>query len=122
VACVFCGWASAIQLPTLQFVGFLLDGLAIFEGHVCRFSRGMFAGWSSVSIGRMMNRLMSREGRKWLYGIALTVVPLLVAYGVIEESAGPLWIALIGSIVAPSLALTHLTPDLPPPGEDRDEL
>jgi hypothetical protein len=70
----------------------------------------------------MMNRLMSREGRKWLYGIALTVVPLLVAYGVIEESAGPLWIALVGSIVAPSLALTHLTPDLPPPGEDRDEL
>ena len=69
-----------------------------------------------------MNKLLSRDGRKWLYGIALTVVPLLVAYGVVEESAAPLWIALVGSLVAPSLALSHLTPDLPPPGEDRDEL
>ena len=70
----------------------------------------------------MLNKLMSRNGRKWLYGVALTVVPLLVAYGVIEESAAPLWVALVGSLLAPSLALTHLTPDLPPAGEDRDEL
>jgi len=58
----------------------------------------------------MFNKVLSREGRKWLYGIALTVVPLLVAYGVVEESAAPLWIALVGSLLAPTLALTHLTP------------
>jgi len=58
----------------------------------------------------MFEKLLSREGRKWLYGIALTVVPLLVAYGVVEESAAPLWIALVGSLLAPTLALTHLTP------------
>ena len=58
----------------------------------------------------MLNKILSREGRKWLYGIALTVVPLLVAYGVVEESAAPLWIALVGSLLAPTLALTHLTP------------
>ena len=58
----------------------------------------------------MLNKLMSREGRKWLYGIALTVVPLLVAYGVLTEDAAPLWIALIGSFLAPTLALTHLSP------------
>lgn len=56
---------------------------------------------------------MSREGRKWLYGVALTIVPLLVAYGAISESAAPLWIALLGSLLAPSLALTHLSPDEP---------
>lgn len=61
----------------------------------------------------LMSKLMSREGRKWLYGVALTIVPLLVAYGAISESAAPLWIALIGSLLAPSLALTHLSPDEP---------
>jgi hypothetical protein len=58
----------------------------------------------------LLNKLMSREGRKWLYGIALTVVPLLVAYGVVTEEAAPLWIALLGSFLAPTLALTHLSP------------
>ena len=58
----------------------------------------------------MLDKLLSREGRKWLYGIALTVVPLLVAYGVLTEDAAPLWIALIGSFLAPTLALTHLSP------------
>ena len=58
----------------------------------------------------MINKLLSREGLKWLYGIALTVVPLLVAYGVLTEDAAPLWIALIGSFLAPTLALTHLSP------------
>lgn len=54
--------------------------------------------------------LNDREVRKWLYGISLTVVPLMVAYGAIEKQDAPLWIALAGSILAPSLALAHLTP------------
>jgi len=70
----------------------------------------------------MFNKVLSREGRKWLYGVALTVVPLLVAYGVIEESAAPLWVALVGSLLAPTLALSHLSPDLPPPGEAPEDL
>lgn len=52
--------------------------------------------------------LQDREVRKWLYGISLTVVPLMVAYGAIEKQDAPLWIALAGSILAPSLALAHL--------------
>jgi hypothetical protein len=59
----------------------------------------------------MLEWLNNREHRKWLYGIALTVVPLLVVYGVLSEEAAPLWIALIGSVLAPSLALSHLTPE-----------
>jgi hypothetical protein len=59
----------------------------------------------------MINKYLTRDVRKWLYGVSLTAVPLLVAYGVLEESAAPLWIALIGSVLAPTLALTHLTPD-----------
>lgn len=54
---------------------------------------------------------LSRETRKWIYGISLTVIPLLVAYGVLDETAAPLWIALVGAVVAPGLALANLTPD-----------
>jgi hypothetical protein len=58
----------------------------------------------------MVDRLFSREGRKWIYGVCLAVVPILVLYGVIDSEAAPLWIALIAAVVAPTVALTHLTP------------
>ena len=54
--------------------------------------------------------LSDREVRKYLYGVSLTVIPLLVAYGAIEKDSAALWIALVGSILAPTVALTHLTP------------
>lgn len=57
-----------------------------------------------------MEKILSREGRKWIYTICLAAVPLLVLYGVIDEASAPLWVALIGAVVAPTLALTHLTP------------
>jgi len=62
-----------------------------------------------------MSWLVSREGRKWIYGVCLAVVPLLVVYGVIDGEAAPLWIAVIAAIVAPSLALANLTPPLDEP-------
>jgi hypothetical protein len=52
--------------------------------------------------------LNNREVRKWLYGVSLAAIPLLVAYGIIEKDDAPLWIALAGSILAPTLALAHL--------------
>lgn len=52
----------------------------------------------------------SREVRKWIYGVALAGIPLLVAYGIVDESAAPLWVALVGAVVAPTLALSNLTP------------
>jgi hypothetical protein len=58
----------------------------------------------------MWKKLTSREGRKSLYLISLAVIPLLVFYGVITEDAAPLWIALIGSILAPTMALAHMPP------------
>lgn len=65
-----------------------------------------------------MEKYLSREVRKWIYGISLAAVPLLVLYGVIDESAAPLWVALIGAVVAPTLALTHLTPPVEKENED----
>jgi len=57
-----------------------------------------------------VSRFFSRSGRKWIYGVCLSVVPLLVLYGVIDERAAPLWIALFAAVIAPATALTHLTP------------
>lgn len=56
------------------------------------------------------NWVTSRDGRKWLYTVSVALIPLLVFYGVITEDAAPLFIALVGSIFAPVMALTHMTP------------
>lgn len=58
----------------------------------------------------MMEKYFTREVRKWIYAVCLAAVPLLVLYGVIDEAAAPLWVALIGAVVAPGLALANLTP------------
>jgi len=49
--------------------------------------------------------------RKWIYGISLAGIPLLVAYGILDESMAPLWVALVGAIIAPALAMANVTPD-----------
>ena len=59
----------------------------------------------------MANRLSKAKNRAWMYRIALTVVPLLVAYGAISSDKVPLIIALIGSVLAPAVALGNITPD-----------
>lgn len=53
----------------------------------------------------------SASNRKLLYRISLALIPLLVFYGVISQDAAPLWVALVGSLLVPSLALAHITPD-----------
>ena len=59
---------------------------------------------------KIWNAITSREGRKTLYLVSLSAIPLLVAYGVITEDVAPLWVALVGSILAPSMALAHMPP------------
>lgn len=49
--------------------------------------------------------------RSWLYAVSVAAVPLLVAYGVIEESTAPLWIAAAGAVLNSTLALRNVTPD-----------
>lgn len=59
----------------------------------------------------MIAYLGSRNGRKHVYLVCLAAVPLLVAYGAISADTAPLWVALAGAIVAPSLALRNLSPE-----------
>jgi hypothetical protein len=54
--------------------------------------------------------LADREHRKYLYGVSIVGIPLLVAYGAVSESAAPLWLAFVGGILTPGLALNNLPP------------
>lgn len=45
--------------------------------------------------------------RRWLYGVLVALVPLLIAYGVIEETTAPLWLALASSVLGTTTALLH---------------
>lgn len=51
---------------------------------------------------------MSVKTRAYIYGICLAAMPLAVAYGLVTEDAAPLWVALLGSILVPSLALANI--------------
>lgn len=57
--------------------------------------------------------LTGREGRKWLYSLAVAMVPLLVLYGAISQEYAPLWLGVIAAflgVASPIMALSHLTP------------
>lgn len=45
--------------------------------------------------------------RRWAYGIITALVPLLVVYGLVEESTAPLWVALASSVLGTTTALLH---------------
>jgi hypothetical protein len=64
-------------------------------------------------MSQLLSKLMSREGRKYIYLVSVAAIPLLVFYGVISEDAAPLWVALVAAVVAPMTALTHLSPEEP---------
>lgn len=72
----------------------------------------------------MTDWLKDSKHRKYLYMVSLAAIPLLVFYGVVSQDAAPLWIALIGAVVAPSVALRNITPndaDVASAPEDFDE-
>lgn len=54
------------------------------------------------------------QARKWVYGVALAVVPLLTAYGLVSEELAPLWVSLVSAVLVPGLALANT----PGPGDD----
>lgn len=53
--------------------------------------------------------------RAWLYGVLACAVPLLIAYGVIDQTTAPLWLALGGSVLGFGTAYLH-TPIQGQPG------
>lgn len=70
----------------------------------------------------MMNWLWTANGRRWIYGVALAVIAILVAYNVIEDDQSGVWVALITALLAaaPVTALAHVTPDAPSPASPHE--
>lgn len=59
-----------------------------------------------VEIGkRGAKRRLSRRGRKYIYGIALAILPIVTAMGIITEELAVLYATLLGSILVPWLGL-----------------
>jgi len=51
--------------------------------------------------------------RKWLYGIAVVVMPLLITYGVLSAEQAPLWLAIVGAVLVPGLAFANTDTSTP---------
>lgn len=52
------------------------------------------------------------EWRKWLYSIGMAAVPLLVAFGWLEDSVAPAVVGLIYAVLMGGLAVSNVTPDV----------
>lgn len=62
----------------------------------------------------LMEALLTRTVRKYLYGVTIALVALLVALNVIEPGVAPAWLgfaAAVLGVAAPLTAITHLSPD-----------
>lgn len=51
--------------------------------------------------------LIPLQVRRWLYGITTAAVPLLVAYGIIDEAVAPLWVGLAMQVLATATAFAN---------------
>jgi len=60
-----------------------------------------------------MSWFADREHRKYVYGVSLALLPILVAVGWVTESMAPMIIVLLGTVLTPALALNNLTPKDP---------
>lgn len=50
---------------------------------------------------------LTPQVRRWAYGVITAIVPILVAYGILEQSTAPLWVALGASVLGTGTALAH---------------
>jgi hypothetical protein len=61
-----------------------------------------------------MDALLTKPVRKYLYGVTIALVAVLVAMNVIHPDSAPVWLAFAAAVfglAAPLTAITHMTPD-----------
>ena len=46
-----------------------------------------------------IDKTIPLSARRWIYGVATAVIPLLIAYGVVDDQTAPLWVALVLSLI-----------------------
>lgn len=52
----------------------------------------------------MREWLANPDNRAWIYNVALGLVPLLVAYGLVSEVEAAVWLGLISAVLGLGLA------------------
>ena len=52
--------------------------------------------------------------RRWIYGVATAVIPLLIAYGAVDDKTAPLWVALVAAVLVPGMATDATVPSSAP--------
>ncbi|MDO5618014.1 phage holin [Kocuria sp.] len=57
-------------------------------------------------------RYLTAARRRWLYGILLAVVPLLVVYGILDETQAVAWVGVAAAVLGLGLAVSR-TEDTP---------
>lgn len=63
---------------------------------------------------------LPRDLRRWLYGIAAAGAPIAMAYGLITEEQGFLWLNLVGSILL-TVAATNTPESAEQPAREDQE-
>lgn len=72
-----------------------------------------------------MNPHLNKTTRLWLYGVAVAVVPIMVAYDAISTEHAPLWLAFIAAflgLAAPATAMIYVSDDDPHAAHWDDDL
>lgn len=42
-----------------------------------------------------MNKYLTPNVRRWIYGVCVAALPLLIYFGLVEPEAAPLWLAFV---------------------------
>lgn len=50
---------------------------------------------------------MDEATRGWIYRVLTAVVPILIAYGVLDERVAPLWVALGAAVLGTGMAAVN---------------
>lgn len=48
--------------------------------------------------------MLKESTRAWVYRVSLAVIPLLIAFGVVQNEDAALWVALAGAVLNTGLA------------------
>lgn len=54
-----------------------------------------------------LSQLLTKKRRAWLYRVLTAVLPILIAYGVLDGQEAALWLALAGSVLGTGMAALH---------------
>lgn len=51
--------------------------------------------------------MLKESTRAWVYRVSLAVIPLLIAFGVVQNEDAALWVALAGAVLNTGLATAN---------------